>query len=542
MSFAFSQTNGARLSLRHNWVVALDGLVRHPVPDPNDPGLAVVVIYAEKRRTYEVRYFRTTDGAEIWRKAVVNGGYGSPAFFGDLIVVQTEFSGVEALRRDGSTAWRYTTNSRVRSSLVADGDTLVFTSGPDLIGLNRSGIEVMRSSVPLGFFFGRPEKVGDDWLSLITVSSAEGSQVQLRRLGKSEGTHWTVPIGLGEVASSDTSGFFIDRESAFVAGPDAVCRINLTTGRVLWRTPIRGIAHRHGCIGDGDAIYYTTVDGYVGAIGYDGVARWERLLSRQGVWASPSLLGDRLAVPCNGMLFVLDPQTGATLQQQPVGQSPYSALSFTSDGKAMIGGGDPPYWGLLIGFEVCDEQAPPGPVCTLSQQKQDVDRNRGLDLVLRIQADGGAVSDVEMDFSAIGGLGIRGPDSLEGDRYLFSVLPAEGYRWGLYALPVTFSVNGRRINQTVALELDDPSPIPARVLLKGFENVRQEEETWSGAALMAAMRTRLGDPVEQSDMREMVDAIRERSGYLPFDTWRILARRALSTSAKRAEDLPEFAS
>ncbi len=540
MSFAFSKTAGAKLSLRHKWVVPLDGLVRHPVPDPYNKGHAVVVIYAEKRRTYEVRYFKTASGEELWRKEVVNGGYGSPTFLSDLILVQTEFAGVEALRRDGTTAWRYTTASRVRSSFVADGDGLLFSSGSDLIALDATGAERMRLTTPRAFLFGRPERHGSGWLSLATVGTPRGSEVQLLKLSPDSSECWSVSIGLGEIASSDTSGFYLEGGRAYIGGPSTVCCVDVEAGEMCWEVPIVGIAHRHSCIGDGASIYYTTVDGHVGAIGYDGQPQWERMLSRQGVWASPSLLGDRIAVPCNGLLFVLDAATGATIQQAAVGQSPYSAVSFAEDGVAMIGGGDPPYWGLLVGFDVCSETAVSDPICTLTQPKQDVDPTRGLDLVLTIQADG-KVSDVEVDFAPIGGLGVKSPDSEEGNRFIFSILPAQGYRWGCYALPVEFSAGGRRVRQTVALELDDPTPLPGRVLLKGFEQVRQEEEHWSGAALMAAMRTRLGDPVGQSDMRDMVDAVREHSGYLPFDTWRILARRALSTSAKRAADLPEFA-
>ena len=79
-----------------------------------------------------------------------------------------------------------------------------------------------------------------------------------------------------------------------------------------------------------------------------------------------------------------------------------------------------------------------------------------------------------------------------------------------------------------------------RVLVPGYTDVVQEEMDWSGAALMAAVRRQYGDDVDQGAMRDMIDSIRDRSGYLPFDTWRIIARRALSTSARRTSELPEF--
>lgn len=40
----------------------------------------------------------------------------------------------------------------------------------------------------------------------------------------------------------------------------------------------------------------------------------------------------------------------------------------------------------------------------------------------------------------------------------------------------------------------------------------------------------------------MVDAVRDLSGYEPFQTWRIILRRILTSQAMNKEELPEFSS
>ncbi len=49
-----------------------------------------------------------------------------------------------------------------------------------------------------------------------------------------------------------------------------------------------------------------------------------------------------------------------------------------------------------------------------------------------------------------------------------------------------------------------------------------------------------GGNIKQSDLREMVDFAKDKSGYEPFQTWRILLRRMLTSSAENKEQLPEF--
>ena len=49
-----------------------------------------------------------------------------------------------------------------------------------------------------------------------------------------------------------------------------------------------------------------------------------------------------------------------------------------------------------------------------------------------------------------------------------------------------------------------------------------------------------GNVSSQKNIREMIDAVRDLSGYEPFQTWRIILRRVLTSQAKSQQELPEF--
>jgi outer membrane protein assembly factor BamB len=540
MSLGILTRPGAGLSLGFRWIQRLDGLVRLAVPDPGNPKRAVVVLYAEKRRVYEALLIDVSSGRIIWRREVANGGYGSPTFFKDLVVVHSRFTGITALgKEDGTVAWQYMSKSRVRSTLVAYGSLLVFSAGNELLGLDPEGRVAMCVPVPRVFMFGAPVQYGEHWLTLATSPHAHGeSRICLLCLSPAHGEVWSVDLGPGGIASSDTSGILVIGDVATIAGDHVICAVDISKGEVVWRRPVSGLGQRHICTSHCDMIFSTTVDGHVRALSTAGTVKWERILSEHGIWSPASIMGDRVLVPSEGVLYVLDGETGRTLQQIPVGQCPYSAVTFSGD-IALLGGGDPPYWGLLFGFDVLTKPKH-DVICSLAQQRRYSDVERSIDLVLQVSGHMEEISDVFIDFSTIGGNARQGPAQRDGDRFTFVVAPGSGYRWGTYALPIVLTVGSKELQQTVLLVLDEIRTVPARVLLSGFEGIRQKQADWSGAALMAAVRNHHGDPVEQGKMREMVDAIRERAGYLPFDTWRIITRRALSTRAKCVEELPEF--
>jgi hypothetical protein len=101
--------------------------------------------------------------------------------------------------------------------------------------------------------------------------------------------------------------------------------------------------------------------------------------------------------------------------------------------------------------------------------------------------------------------------------------------------------DGARGFQVALVELPRRKALPNSVLLSSIARIRQEDPRYSGAAVYQMIERHYGYPgTSQAERRRMVDWIRNRSGYQPFDVWRILLRRAATSSATRLEDLPEF--
>lgn len=79
--------------------------------------------------------------------------------------------------------------------------------------------------------------------------------------------------------------------------------------------------------------------------------------------------------------------------------------------------------------------------------------------------------------------------------------------------------------------------------MHNIPDIIQDEQALSGAAIASTLKNMNDDSiVSQKDIREMVDAARDLSGYEPFQTWRINLRRVLTSQALRKQELPEFQS
>ena len=82
--------------------------------------------------------------------------------------------------------------------------------------------------------------------------------------------------------------------------------------------------------------------------------------------------------------------------------------------------------------------------------------------------------------------------------------------------------------------------MPSRGFLGHIPEAVQEKVNYSGAAIGSVIRNLHGEHVEQSDLREMVDFAMNHSGYEPFQAWRIILRRVLTSNATKVSELPEY--
>ena len=99
--------------------------------------------------------------------------------------------------------------------------------------------------------------------------------------------------------------------------------------------------------------------------------------------------------------------------------------------------------------------------------------------------------------------------------------------------------SGKCLVRPVCISLKRRKPLPSRAYLTHIPDIVQEKPTYSGAAIGSMLKNLYGDHVKQTDLREMIDFSLNRSGYEPFQTWRILLRRILTSSADKKDQLPE---
>ena len=101
--------------------------------------------------------------------------------------------------------------------------------------------------------------------------------------------------------------------------------------------------------------------------------------------------------------------------------------------------------------------------------------------------------------------------------------------------------SGRIVSRPIAIKLTRRKPLPSSVYLHHIPDVVQEKPTYSGAAIASVLKSMNGDSMSsQKCIREMVDAVRDLSGYEPFQTWRIILRRVLTSQAQNVQELPEL--
>lgn len=116
---------------------------------------------------------------------------------------------------------------------------------------------------------------------------------------------------------------------------------------------------------------------------------------------------------------------------------------------------------------------------------------------------------------------------------------------GDFVVPVSlFLESGDDIIRSIVIKLTRRKPLPSKVYLDHIPEIVQEKPWYSGAAIASAVKGMHNhdNASSQKDIREMVDAVRNLSGYEPFQTWRIVLRRVLTSQAKNTHELPEFSS
>jgi hypothetical protein len=331
-------------------------------------------------------------------------------------------------------------------------------------------------------------------------------------------------------------------DSVFLGLPQSVVRIDLKKQCILWRCPVSGPSHRSICLIKDEYLYATTIDGCIYAIeAQTGKLIWSRRLAETGIWAPASISGNWVFAVAGGVLFCMDGATGDVLDEWAVGHGPYSAMTIREN-RGLLGGGDPPYYGLLFGFEL-GKECSKGIRCVVERNVKEPFVNELLSLHVRIDGiDEADMENVVLDSSSLGGVQDLKPYRINGKIITFLVAPSAGRLFGDYALPIQVATRTQGVRwSTVKIEFPEGDSLPSQVLLEDVPIPVQESPHFSGAACFQAALSRYCHEVSQEDLRDMADAVLAHSDdYSPFQLWRIISRRILSTGACSKAELPEF--
>lgn len=96
-----------RYFLNDSWRIEMPAVVRTPFYGNNcSEYFGYVVTYSEMEQAYHLLKVDLHNGKILWSIDAVNGGYGTPTVFGDLVVFLKEFDAVQAVSAEsGIVEW-----------------------------------------------------------------------------------------------------------------------------------------------------------------------------------------------------------------------------------------------------------------------------------------------------------------------------------------------------------------------------------------------------------------------------------------------------
>ncbi|MGK5594007.1 MAG: PQQ-binding-like beta-propeller repeat protein [Parachlamydiaceae bacterium] len=526
------------------WMKKLNGLIRVIIFD-SDCRKAYVVVYYEQKNTYTLNAFCPLTGEVYWATDVPNGGYGAPAIIDDYVLILTEFTNITAIcKNSGQIKWTYRTQTRIRSSINVINSKIYFSSGGTLYELNKSGLLLNQWNYPKAFFYGSIDVINELIITLGVINDDFAkSLLKVFAFHKNGQLVYELPICHDTVISTDTSGIGWQKGIGFVGATNLITAFQGASGKVLWTSQVDGIAGRQVCSVNERCVYYVTQSGVIGALNIsDGSHAW-KVHTQDSLLGSPiSISGDKVIVAADAHLLVLRASDGRLVQKFPVGHSPYSMLSLDKE-FGILGAGEPPHNGLIYGFKLATQKEALKYNCIVQLSNANIE-SPFFDIHIEIHNLEEPIVEAQLD-----GSNFYLNDPIKGEQiaasiFSFRVTLPNTVSPGDFVLALLLVLqSGKTVTRPIAIKLTRHTPLPSRVYLHNIPDIVQEQPNYSGAAIASVINgLNNGRTYSQKDVREMIDAVRDLSGYEPFQTWRIILRRVLTSQAKNQHELPEFSS
>ena len=540
----FITATGEMTGMCVKWVRKLPGLVRVVVLDPNDKSRAFVVLYSERKRSYDAICFDIENGQICWQTPVINGGYGAPTIAGDAFILPTNFKDIIALsKEDGSVLWSIETDCRIRSSMNFVEDFIYFSSGGSVYKISQQGKVENKWSIEGAFFYGSVDVIEGLTVTLGTLEDVNGvSTSKVFAFHPSGDIAYSTPISQSPVISSDTSGISWKNSKGFVGGDDKIVCFDAKNGNILWTKNVEGFAGRHICNVDEYRVYYTTLKGVIGALGITtGQQVWDMHVKDASITAPMSIKGDYVIALVDAHLTILKSENGQFIKSIPIGHCPYSMATLNED-LCFVGAGEPPHNGLLISFAF--KHSPPTEEfqCHVQTFNAFIEADY-FNITIQITGTVQEIDSLTIDASLFGKDKPVSGEKIDSKTFVFRLPVPQTMCSGDYVFPLNLIISPHETyTRTACISLQRRSPLPKKVSLDFIPEFTQEKPTYSGAAIGAILKNLHGVSIKQSDIREMVDFSLEKSRYEPFQIWRIILRRILTSQATSKDSLPEHSS
>lgn len=538
-SLVSEASNDALRYLSVDWVDAHPWLVRVPFFDDADPDSVYANAYSEKAQEYIVTKYHCGSGEVIWQQHVVNGGYGTPAVFGDLVVSLDGFDSVVFLDKfTGHKLKRIRYGSRVRSSINVFGGCCWLTHASHVVALDSEANTIHDFHIEDAFLYGGITQFRD----LIIVSGTRfcdwdnsGHKFVWAVNASSGEQHYSVDLGKGNIISSDVSGVWLQGDRAYVTNNNVATCLDAETGCVIWSAQTPGNVHRHAVVSDGEGVYFTTLTGNFGKLNIeDGRLLWCKK-AREYIVSPPAIYCGSLLVCSDASLYVCDKRNGYAYQKLPIGHVPYSAPVIWK-GRVFIGGGEPPSNGAMIAFASMDRDVLESEIVECFHFDNSIE-SKAISVSIETRHEWEALS---VDASVISKNGVAAAKMLGPRRACLHIPLKETCLPGYYALPLSCRNNfGECHTDIIVIELTRDKPLPGAVRLPRYEKpVREVDVFNSGSALIQMVHAQYGKSINQRDFRAIIDYLKERSNWedADFQTWRLIMKRALSSPATTLDE------
>ncbi|MCW6665273.1 PQQ-binding-like beta-propeller repeat protein [Aerococcaceae bacterium NML191219] len=524
------------------WALPVEGLVRTPFFDPENTQDGYVVFYSEVNQEYGILKFNILTGEILWKQSVVNGGYGTPLVYKNLVIVLKEFDSIAAFStEDGSFVWEYKGDGRVRSSLNIIDDKIVFSSSNIIHFVTEEGKLDRKIEKENSFFFGTISMFRGYLLTLYTINDevTQTSHVVLGAINLDGAILFEVDLGESYIISADTSGFFLIGESIYVNSGETVFKISPNSGHIIWKNIISGISGRHVPVVDGKSVYVTTLSGNIYCINSElGEIEWKIETEEGSIVAPPSIFENTLLVLADCSMYFINKLTGRIYDRNIIGHSPYSAITIQNN-FIIVGGGEPPAHGLLLCYASSLNFINESVVSHF--EIGNCIENTEMQVLAKLDVN---VESIELLPSVISQEKIIKGDRVEKSNIFTFLIPLKKNNIsGMYCIPVNLLFSsGRKKMETILIRLISKKPLPGSFKLKHlYKNIQQTDYYNSGAAIAEFLFGMYGKKISQDEFRKIIDYIKMKSNWKDqdFQTWRLILKRALSSPATTLEEFIE---